>query len=484
MRFGRVIVMLLALIASSFHPALGQAPETTALEVDDVLASAAKNYPSILEGLARRKAAAGAVIEAQGAFDLVFSAESVDRVSGFYSGQALDAEIRRNLRPLGASLYSGYRLSGGDFPIYERDFETADAGEARLGVVFSLLRDRSIDERRFSEFDARLALQQAELDVLLTKIGVQRQAAVAYWRWVAAGYQLRVYERLLSIAKERETGLEEQVRRGAQAAIFLTENRQNIIRRQRLAAEAQRDYEAAANELSLFYRSPDGTPLIPSDNGLPNSFPAGVESETIMSPSAAIAEAIRHRPELALLSAALERLEVETDLRRNQLLPRLDLKAEVSKDFDAAGIDDTPSGMTEAYVGLRFSLPLQRREARGRLAAAEAKREATLQQRKLAAERVEIEIRNILIELKTATELVGMARDEVEQAETMRRAEQERFANGASDFFLLNLREEAAADAQIGMLRAIARARIARVNFDAATVNLQRFGLSDVLVEG
>ena len=40
MRFGRVIVMLLALIAASFHPALGQAPETTALEVDDVLASA------------------------------------------------------------------------------------------------------------------------------------------------------------------------------------------------------------------------------------------------------------------------------------------------------------------------------------------------------------------------------------------------------------------------------------------------------------
>ena len=175
---------------------------------------------------------------------------------------------------------------------------------------------------------------------------------------------------------------------------------------------------------------------------------------------------------------ALDRIEAEAKLRRNQLLPRLDLKAEISKDFGADDIVDRYLGDTEAYVGLRFSLPLQRREARGKLIAAEAKRDATLQRRKLAAERIEMEIKNILIELNTANELVVMAMSEVEQADTMRLAEEERFANGASDFFLLNIREEAAADARIGMLRAQARAYIARVNFDAATVNLPELGLS------
>ncbi|WP_428407861.1 TolC family protein [Hyphococcus sp.] len=478
MRHARPLLACVLLLVSSVKTSFAQDADANSLDLGDVLISSAENYPAILESFARREAAVGGVIEAQGAFDLVIASETVDRVSGFYSGQVLDTEVRQTLRPLGASFYSGYRLSEGNFPVYENAYETAGGGEARLGLVFSLLRDRSTDERRFSEVDAQLALQQAELDVLLTKIGVQRQAAIAYWRWVSSGFQLRVYERLLSIAEDRQTGLEEQVRRGALAAIFLTENKQNIIRRQRLVIEARREYEAAANELGLFYRGADGAPLPPPDDSLPKVFPLSVDSEAKLLPPLVISEAIRNRPELELLSMALDRIEAEAKLRRNQMLPRLDLKAEVSKDFGVDEIVDPSLGETEAYVGLRFSLPLQRREGRGKLIAAEAKRNATLQKRKLASERIETEIKNILIELDTANELVAMAMSEVEQAETMRLAEEERFANGASDFFLLNIREEAAADARIGMLQAQARAHIARANFDAATVNLPQLGLS------
>jgi outer membrane protein TolC len=72
-----------------------------------------------------------------------------------------------------------------------------------------------------------------------------------------------------------------------------------------------------------------------------------------------------------------------------------------------------------------------------------------------------------------------LARQDVELSETMRRAEVRRFEQGASDFFLVNIREETAANARIGYFEALQRTRVARANYDAATVNLERLGIRD-----
>jgi outer membrane protein TolC len=66
---------------------------------------------------------------------------------------------------------------------------------------------------------------------------------------------------------------------------------------------------------------------------------------------------------------------------------------------------------------------------------------------------VEIELRNILLELDIAKQLMELARQDVELSETMRRAEVRRFEQGASDFFLVNIREETAADARVAFTR-------------------------------
>ena len=61
------------------------------------------------------------------------------------------------------------------------------------------------------------------------------------------------------------------------------------------------------------------------------------------------------------------------------------------------------------------------------------------QQQRLLTDRIEIEVTNILVDLNVAEELLVLAAQEVGQAETLAIAEQERFANGASDFFLVNI---------------------------------------------
>ncbi len=467
---------MLSAIAAAFFAEVAAAQEF--LKPEDVLASSAAHFPEILEGLANRRAVVSGALEARGAFDLVFESEGKQYASGFYNGREVGARLRQEIAPLGASIYGGYRVSDGTFPIYEDARFTNAGGELKVGVVFSLLRDRDIDERRFRVADAALALEQADLELLLTQVGVQHRALTAYWRWVAAGRQLAVYEELLAIARDRQKGLEEQVRSGARAQIFLTENLQNIARRQRLATEAERDFLAATNELSFYYRGAGGEPVSPSRGALP---PAQMLTARPPAPGvgADLPAIIAARPDLRALGVALQRAERRIALNRNALLPRLEAMAEVSTDLGAVAEGGSSRDSTDAVVGLKFSVPIQRREAAGRLRRAEAEREALEQRRRRAEERLEIDLRNILLDLQTSATLLGVAAQEVDQSETMQRAERERFGSGASDFFLVNIREETAADARIRFYLAALEARIAGANYSAIALDLGALALDE-----
>jgi outer membrane protein TolC len=343
--------------------------------------------------------------------------------------------------------------------------------------MFSLLRDREIDDRRFGTVDARLALQAADLDVLLTRIGVQQQAISAYWRWVTAGHQLQVYRALLELAERREEGLAQQVQRGARARIFLTENRQNITRRRSLTTAARRDFRKAANQLAYYYRDRTGRPVIPEAGRLPETQQISAEVAPLALEDRPHAELIRRRPELQQLLNALDRARNRIELHENDLQPRLDLSLEVGEPFGDLGEGGPSRDTTETIVGLTLSVPLQQRQARGALQQSRALAQALRQEQRALADQLELQMHNLLLDLQISRELVVLAALEVEQAEQLMRAEVRRFDSGASDFFLVNVREETAADARIRFLRADLAMRLARADYDAATVNLERLGL-------
>ena len=285
-------------------PALSAAAQSAApspLLPREVLAASAAHFPAILEALAQRRAAEGRVTEALGAFDLVFAADGFSWADGFYDGTALGGSATKPLRPYGAKIYGKYDISDGDFPIYQDQNFTNEAGTVKLGVLFSLLRDRDIDKRRFGEIDARLALDQAGLEVMLTRVGVQQRALKAYWRWVATGQQLAVYENLLTIALRRESALEREVSSGRRAAIFITENKQNITRRQTLATQARRDFRVASNELAFFLRGSDGEPLQPPAERLPSEEQLAALPPPPQPQELDVAATLDLRPELRIL---------------------------------------------------------------------------------------------------------------------------------------------------------------------------------------
>lgn len=450
---------------------------TGALTPEEVLRSSALTFPAILEAFEREAAARSDQLAADGAFDLMLKGEAYDRLTGFYSGGFAKAEARQPLRPYGAEVFASYKISDGNFPTYENVFNTNQFGEVKVGALFSLLRNRDIDQRRFSIEDTRLAASQARLDVMLVQLNVQLEALRAYWRWVAAGEEIRVFEELLEIAEARQVGLAREVREGARPAIALTENEQNLLRRRTLLEQARRDFEMASNSLGYYLRDSAGRLIVPTREQLPaaGQLKAIASAETLA--ARPVSEVIAARPELQTFRLALERANNRVELRRNDLQPKLDGSIELSRDFGPVGAGGPGFDSTDTVVGLTFTVPLQRREARGRLQRAEAElRETELRQRRIA-DQITTEVGNILANLSAAVRLTELANAEVRQASQMVQAERTRFRLGAADFFFVNAREEAAANARITAIRAELAGRLAEASYDAATMNLTALGL-------
>ena len=165
-------------------------------------------------------------------------------------------------------------------------------------------------------------------------------------------------------------------------------------------------------------------------------------------PSTSISEALTRRPELEILRTAIQRERNRIALAENQLKPRVDLFFELQQGIGAIAEGGPSRDATNAMAGFTFSFPLQQRKGRGRLIKAQADLDVRRVQQQLQEEQIELEIRNILVELNKSRELLMLAAQDVEQSEIMRESEVRRFESGASDFFLLNIREETAANAR------------------------------------
>ncbi|CAH0498713.1 TolC family protein [Novosphingobium sp. CECT 9465] len=457
----RLVMALAVLVTPMAHAA--------ELTLDDVLRSSATHAPQILEAMARQRQAGARALSAQGQFDLVFDADAQSRATGFYSGTFADVKASRPLENNGGNIYTGYRLSSGSFPSYEGKSVTNQLGEVRVGAVFSLLRDRLIDERRGRRELAESEIDLAALDRDMVAIGVQRRAIEAYQQWVAAGQRVATLRELFDLAQQRQASIDRQIELGARPAILSVENRQNIVRRQALLVRAEQDLTLFGNALSLFLRDDLGQPIVPDAARLPARMPEGVNPRLVDRQ-----EAMSGRPDIQALLARIDQNSIRVRMAENEQRPRLDLRAEASQDI---GPGSPVRTQPEALFGLRFSLPLEQRAARGRIAEVAAEQDALSIRLRFLEEQVGVEITNLRTQMDGAQRLAALATDEAALARRMAEAERRRYALGASDFLVVNLREEALADATIREIDAIYRSAAARAELVAAMADRDQLRL-------
>ena len=437
-----IITLFLAQIPAVF------ASENKELNVKDVVDSAVKNYPKILSHYDKINAAESSILASKGFFDVKLKQSYSDRSRGYYDGKSYNIELEKELGILGSKVYSGYRKSYGDFPSYEGGSYTNSGGEYRAGAKFSLLKDRDIDKSRLSVILANLNLEEAKVEMENIKKEIERDAKKAYWTWVTDGKIYEIYDELYKLSFERQKQLETRVAKGDVAQITATENRKNILRRKSSLAKIRQEFQNSAIYLSLFWRDSHGHPVVPKKSQLPN-FSNNVHDLTFDQINKDKLLAMSRRPELRLIK--IKRDEENNNLKyaENLAKPQLDVDVGASDDV---GVGPKSRGQSNNYAKIDFSVPLQQREAKGKISATESKLSAIKYEQKLLEEKISAQIDQLKTKVKTLAEVHSNLAEEVKLTETLEISEREKFKQGASNLFLVNAREQESASSKAALV--------------------------------
>lgn len=436
----------------------------TVLELDGVLAATLRDHPLLDAASATKEAAEGRHLSARGAFDPRLRARAAGTPLGYYRYGVVDTEVRARTIALGMVAFAGWRLGRGDIPVYDGKLATTDAGEIRAGIELPVLRDAAIDGPRAQRKRTDVEVDIATLEREAKALELSRDAAIAYWDWVAARGRAEVRTRQLRLAQDRDLGLRRQAAEGNIAEIELLDNARVIATREAIVVGAERDATVTALALSLYLRDAMGEPVIPDAFAAPHLVVSTMPADHDV--QADVAAARDRRPDVRIAGARLRIAAIDVRLARNSRLPALGVQTYAAKD-----LGDGPDSLrpAELGVGVGFEIPIPLRTARGDLAAARAVERRIGHERRFLLERVGVEIRAAHADTVAAHRRAEIATRQASLAERLAEAERQRLALGDSTVLVVNLREEAAADAAAAAIDAVAEYRRAHARYRVAT---------------
>jgi outer membrane protein TolC len=431
---------------------------------ETIVKSASQHYPEILSYYEIVNESQGSLLASKGFFDIQLKQSYQDKNRGFYNGKNYDISLEKELGFMGSNVYTGYRKSSGNFPSYEGNKITNSGGEYRAGAKFSLLRNSDIDHNRLKVILAELLLLENKTQLENIKIHIERDATKAYWQWVVNGKIYQIYQQLYQLSISRQNQLEQKLKRGDIAEILVIENKKNILRRKNSLTQAKQKFENSGIYLSLFFRNQDRNPIIPTENQLPQ-IELKLDHHKIHYDKKDIEQALNNRPEIRILKIKKEEEVNQLKYAKNLFKPELDVDVGVSKD-----LGNGPRSRSEGnqYTNLNFSVPLQQREAKGEKIKSESKIKSIEYETKLMEEKIIAEIQQIKVKIHAITEMHQNLVEEVRLAELLEHSEREKFKHGASNFFLVNLREQDTANSKALLAEMFEQYQNAIIDYRAA----------------
>ncbi|MEQ5809171.1 TolC family protein [Alteromonas sp. NFXS44] len=427
--------------------AQAQQQPTTA---ETVLQSILHNHPKLLELEAKGGQRRQELAYAEAAFDVQLEQDTALRTSGYYSGDYLSQRVVNPLGTANAKVKAEYRIGNGTFPYYERYYETLTGGEASIGFAMSLLQNRETDKKRMAIEDARVSMSQWDAEAALALNELVYNGLSAYLDWYESHLNEQIYAALVKTTETRGNAINTRVEEGDLARITQTEFEVTVMQRNLALQDARRKAAQAREKLAYYYRDAQFRPV---STATLNTVPGDIQWPWM---SAAVKPAllqslIAQHPALTSLQAEMQLAKNKLRLAKNALLPTLDVEAKLARDIGSGPENLTG---TETKVGLQFSMPLGRRQAKADEAKASLKLreiEAVVQTTQDALER------DMAVGLQALQYGKTMAELQQQQAvltEKLFSQEQKRFEMGDSDLFLLNSRESQAISARLNAVKA------------------------------
>jgi outer membrane protein TolC len=255
-----------------------------------------------------------------------------------------------------------------------------------------------------------------------------------------------VQKQNLAVAEARFTQVEGRAKAGKVSPLDVVEVGQEVQRRREAAIAAQRQVEYEQYKLSLFLWE-NGEPVTPRPEWAPEftgETPLPTEEEI----AAAKVAAKEDRPEVRDLAIQLQMNNIDVKLAKNNLLPKLMIEGgpAIGSIYWVGGIG--------YRVGTLFSIPLFNREARGKVAHAQAEQERLTYELWNKEQQVSIDVDNWVSAIVRARDRVRAATEAYRLAKVLEEGERKRFDMGATNILFVNMRERNAVEAAYDLYRA------------------------------
>jgi outer membrane protein TolC len=441
-------------VAAAANVAPAPAPEPLSLR--DAIARAVKgNVDLRREGITLRTTEAG-IVTALGQFDFVLSGDGsfTRRISptittaGLLTGRT---NIYNFDLTLARALESGGQLS---FTVSPDLVGGTYTPSATLNFTQPLLRNfgREVTEANLRK--ARMSRDQEVWNRAARAANVLRDTITAYWELAYQLGDLEIRRSAVALAEEQLRTTEAQVQIGKMGELQAAAVRRAI-------SDDQQEVETSQQQ--LIGRSLDllrllGIPVPPRFAGLRTTDSVATDPHQVDADDET-GRALKASPALKALQEGIALSDVDLRTAIASLKPQLDLNASVGRVARSPELSDAlqqlsnPS-LTQASVGLVFSMPVQNRAARGAEETARAARDNAT----LTAEDMELSIRDsaarLAAQVRSASSRIDLAKESVKWAQQNLEAERARFQVGQSTNNDVLMRQQELKQAQISGVRA------------------------------
>lgn len=447
------------------------------LTLAEVLDSVEHRDPRMKSAELEIQGARGQLRANRGVYDPLLRGRAA--VEPVHRNAILDARVEQPTPLWGLIAWAGYQVGVGRRPYFNNTLDSvldiddrvgsrdvrSTAGTLSAGLTLPLWRDRGIDRRRA---DIRQAtMEQGRMQELRDArlLELEAAAATAYWTWVATGLRLEIEQTLLELAQARDGALRRRIELGALDPLAGVDNRRLILDREGRVVAAERAFQQAGLDLSLYLRDGAGNPAVPDAERLPARLPE-MTAPDAGSSEAEIAGALDRRPDRKARLTLRSQADVELRWARNQRAPRVELSGWVSRYMGRPLIPEF--ARTGAVVALVFEVPIPLRTARGQLERTRAAADIVAAELRLLDDTIAVEIRGGHQALVAAYRRARLANQEVALTRQLAAAEYRKFQLGAGDLILVNLREVASADAANNEVQAVSDYFVAKARLEAA----------------
>ena len=294
---------------------------------------------------------------------------------------------------------------------------------------------------------AKIFQQQSQLERNIQVNQVLADATKAYADWVYYFQNTSVYEEFLENALIRFEGIATSSRLGETPAIDTVETMITVRSRKLDLKQAELKLQKAKLALSNYLWIED-IPLELEDRMKPS--PETVDFTSVLGIEQLLGNAttIEDHPKLQSLNYDLEAYDLDIRLKRNKLLPKID----VEYNFLSEEINEPDYINTNNYkAGVKVSFPLFLRKERGDLRLSKVKREQAEFKLSESAWKLSNKIKATEREILSLQEQMAIVSNIVNESEIMVEAEKRLFEMGESSIFYINTRENKLIDSILKM---------------------------------